>query len=105
MRKLSAIICSGVRATAVETSFAWFARIRHNLSLKPPLPTGEGGGEGRCAPCDCVGRAARFNGPLPCAHTVAPKGARGSWDKAPHPNPLPLGEGTRHSRQGLWTMH
>src|ERR671931_2811982 len=49
------------------------------------------GGEGRCAPCDCVGRAAQFNGPLPCAHTVAPKGPRGSRGKAPHPNPLPAG--------------
>src|SRR4030095_10688783 len=40
----------------------------------PPLPPGEGRGEGRYAPCDCVGRAAQFNGPLPCAHTVAPGG-------------------------------
>ena len=31
--------------------------------------------EGRSAPCDCVGRAAQFNGPLPCADTVAPNGS------------------------------
>jgi hypothetical protein len=35
---------------------------------------GEGGGEGRCAPC---------------AHTVAPKGPQ-RLVNAPHPNPLPL---------------
>src|SRR5262249_20545027 len=46
-------------------------------------PRERAGGEGRCAPC---------------AHTVAPKGLRGSWDKAPHPNPLPEGEGTEASQ-------
>src|SRR5262245_43347011 len=42
IRKLSAMICSGVSATPVDTLFAWFVRIRHNLSSKLPLPPGEG---------------------------------------------------------------
>src|SRR5262249_25776508 len=57
-------------------------RFLHYQRFWRPLPGGEGRGEGRCAPC---------------AHTVAPKGTSGSWDKAPHPNPLPEGEGTRQS--------
>src|SRR5207253_4959539 len=72
-------------------------------------PWERAGGEGRCALRDCVGggpqsrsprlrrrRGDSLTSPLPCAHTVAPKGPRGPWDKAPHPNPLPEGEGTRN---------
>src|SRR6266853_219927 len=49
MRKLSAMICSGVRETAGDGSITWFARIRHNLifnkeALIAPSPHERGRG-------------------------------------------------------------
>src|SRR5919198_2724591 len=77
------------------------------------------GGESRCAPCDCVGRAAQFNGPAFPATASAEgaqfnvppslrprSGAGGALRPSkrpgdPHPSPLPEGEGTgEHTRKG-----
>src|SRR5574341_433953 len=50
--------------------------------------------------CSCIRGLALAPSPSGkgCAHTVAPKGPQGLV-KAPHPNPLPAGEGTDYGRK------